>query len=100
MIRHIVFFTCTDENRKSVLDGLSLLTQIKHADVLEIVENAKLDLYGNDVDVIVYGEFKDEDAFHAYKNDPLYAQATNTVKPLRETRIAADFDTQKVYRSN
>jgi len=98
MIRHIVFFTCTNDNRKAVLDGLSLLTQIDHADVLEIVENAKMDLYGNDVDVIVYGEFKDEAAFHAYKNDPLYAQATDTVKPLRETRVAADFDTHKIYK--
>lgn len=97
MIRHIVFFTCTKENREAVLSGLSLLTQIDCADKLEIAPSAKIDLYGNDVDIVVYGEFADEDAFHAYKAHPLYDQATSIVRPLRDIRIAADYDTAGVY---
>lgn len=93
MIRHIVFFTATPENREAVRAGLSILTGIPHAKVLEIGENVKTDQWDRDVDIIVYGEFEDEAALAAYKAHPDYQTSTATVKPLREIRIAADFDT-------
>ncbi len=97
MIRHIVFSTCSEANRVKVCDGLSLLGNIPHAQKFEIASNAKIDLYGNDVDIIVYAEFADEDAFHAYKSHALYEEATNLVKPLRDIRIAADYNTDALY---
>ncbi len=99
MIRHIVFFTATPENREAVRAGLSILTGIPHAKVLEIGENVKTDQWDRDVDIIVYGEFEDEAALAAYKAHPDYQTSTATVKPLREIRIAADFDTDRAIKT-
>lgn len=95
MIRHIVFFTARSrEDRDAVLAGLSLLTEIPHARLLEIGSNAKTDQLGNVVDFVVYGEFDDEAALAAYKAHPLYQKSIERVRPLREMRIAADYDTE------
>ncbi|MEJ8311008.1 Dabb family protein [Agrobacterium larrymoorei] len=99
MIRHIVFFTVPEANRDAVRKGLSGLTAIAHASKLEIGENVKKDQWGNSVDFIVYGEFESEEALAAYKADPAYDLSTRTVKPLRDTRIAADFDAAKAVTS-
>lgn len=99
MIRHIVFFTATPENHEAVRAGLSILTGIPHAKVLEIGENVKTDQWDRDVDIIVYGEFEDEAALAAYKAHPDYQTSTATVKPLREIRIAADFDTDRAIKT-
>ena len=90
MIRHIVFFTAKPENLDAVVEGLSLLGEIPHAQHFEVTRNDKIDLFGNDVDVVVYAEFADEAALAAYKAHPLYAEATRRVRPLREFRYAAD----------
>lgn len=95
MIRHIVFFTVPEENREAVRKGLSILTGIPHALKLEIGENVKTDQWGNAVDFVVYGEFESEEALAAYKAHPDYDLSTRTVKPLRDTRVAADFDSAK-----
>ncbi|NTJ41700.1 Dabb family protein [Agrobacterium larrymoorei] len=99
MIRHIVFFTVAEANRDAVRKGLSGLTGIPHALKLEIGENVKKDQWGNSVDFVVYGEFADEASLAAYKADPAYDLSTQTVKPLRETRIAADFDADKAVKT-
>jgi quinol monooxygenase YgiN len=98
MIRHIVFFTVPEANREAVRKGLSGLTGISHAMKLEIGENVKKDQWGNAVDFIVYGEFENEAALAAYKADPAYALSTDTVKPLRDTRVAADFDSDRAVK--
>ncbi|KQO79479.1 Dabb family protein [Rhizobium sp. Leaf262] len=98
MIRHIVFFTVPEANRDAVRKGLSGLTAISHALTLEIGENVKKDQWGNSVDFIVYGEFENEAALAAYKADPAYELSTNTVKPLRDTRVAADFDSDRAVK--
>jgi quinol monooxygenase YgiN len=95
VIRHIVFFTVPEENREAVRKGLSILTGIPHALKLEIGENVKTDQWGNAVDFVVYGEFESEEALAAYKAHPDYDLSTRTVKPLRDTRTAADFDSSK-----
>ncbi len=96
MIRHIVFFTANcRENRDRVLAGLSLLTENPHARLLEIGTNGKIDQLGNDVDFIVYGEFDDEASLAAYKAHPIYQRAIEEVRPLRELRLAADYDTER-----
>lgn len=98
MIRHIVFFTATQENREAVRAGLSILTAIPHSRFLEIGENVKTDQWDREVDFIVYGEFDDEAALAAYKAHPDYEKSTSTVKPLREIRIAADFDSERAVK--
>ena len=96
MIRHIVFFTARDQaDLGRIVEGLELLGQIPHSEHFEVVRNAKVDQFGNDVDVIVYAEFADEAALAAYKAHPIYAEATRRVRPLRELRYAADFKAQK-----
>ncbi|WOH85464.1 Dabb family protein [Bradyrhizobium sp. BEA-2-5] len=93
MIRHIVFFTAKDKaDIDQIIDGLSVLTTIPHARRLEIARNRKGDQLGNDVDVVVYGEFDSERDLAAYKAHNLYLQAIQRVRPLRELRFAADYE--------
>lgn len=92
MIRHIVFFSARKrEDVERIAEGLSMLGRIPHCDFFEVGINRKVDQLGDDVDVVVYGEFRDEAALKAFKADPIYAQCTALVRPLRELRIAADF---------
>src|SRR4051812_38193101 len=92
VIRHIVFFTAAAAEIDRVRAGLSLLTQIPHASKLEIGTNVKTDQMANEVDLVVYGEFADAAALAAYKAHPVYQQSIDIVRPIRETRIAADYD--------
>lgn len=93
MIRHFVFFTAkADANVELIRDGLSILTAIPHAITLEIAINRKSDPISSEVDIVVYGEFQDDAALAAYKAHDLYAEAIRLVRPLRELRLAADYD--------
>jgi hypothetical protein len=93
VIRHIVFFSVRNPNDLDrVREGLSVLTDIPHALRLEIGENVKTDQLGTDVDLVVYGEFEDAAALAAYKAHPLYQRSIEIVRPLRELRMAADYD--------
>ncbi|ODN70788.1 Dabb family protein [Methylobrevis pamukkalensis] len=93
MIRHIVFFSARDAGDvERIRRGLSILTAIPHADRLEIAVNSRADSLSGDVDLVVYGEFADAAALEAYKAHPLYQRSIDRVRPLREMRIAADFD--------
>ncbi|MGC8470438.1 MAG: Dabb family protein, partial [Acetobacteraceae bacterium] len=80
------------EDVGAILAGLSLLREIPHATRLEVVENGRIDEIGNEVDVVVYGEFADAAALAAYKAHPLYQESIQRVRPLREIRLAADFE--------
>ena len=91
-IRHVVFFSAVDKNDVDrIVDGLSLLKEIKHASVIEVVKNSRVDQLSGEIDVVVYAEFEDEDALQAYKAHPIYQQSIDIVKPMRDVRIAADF---------
>lgn len=94
MIRHIVFFTVRDRaDLDRVREGLSLLSGIPSASHWEVSPNLNADtLTEAPVDVVVYAEFTDADALAAYKAHPLYQRSIDIVKPLRETRIAADIE--------
>lgn len=98
MIRHIVFFTAPVENLEKVREGLSILTAIPHSRFLEIGTNVKTDQFGTEVDLIVYGEFDDEAALAAYKAHPNYQLSTSRVRPIREMRMAADYDSDKAVK--
>ncbi|MEM9575885.1 MAG: Dabb family protein [Pseudomonadota bacterium] len=91
-IRHVVFFSAADKNDvERITNGLSLLGSIPHASVFEVTRNRRVDALSGEVDVIVYAEFADDEALQAYKAHPIYQQAIDVVRPLREMRIAADF---------
>lgn len=93
MIRHIVFFTAKDEaGIDQILEGLSVLTSIPHARRLEVARNRKSDQLGNEIDVVVYGEFDSEAELAAYKTHDLYREAIRCVRPVRELRFAADYE--------
>jgi hypothetical protein len=94
MIRHIVFFSAkTPANLDAIVEGLSILATIPHARRLEVGRNAKTDPLSDEIDVVVYGEFDDEAALTAYKAHPTYQESIRRVRPLRELRIAAHFET-------
>lgn len=93
MIRHFVFFSGkTPADVAAIRKGLSILTGIPHALKLEIAENRKSDPLSSEIDIIVYGEFESHTALAAYKAHELYAEAIRRVRPLRELRLAADYD--------
>jgi len=93
LIRHIVFFSARDrQDLETIRAGLSLLTEIPYAARLEIGENVKTDQLGSEVDLVVYGEFADEAALAAYKAHENYQRSIEIVRPLREMRVAADYD--------
>lgn len=98
MIRHIVFFTAKADHVDEVRAGLSLLTENPHATLLEIGTNVKTDQLGTDIDLVVYGEFESEAALAAYKAHPIYQQSIDAVRPIREMRIAADYDSDRAAR--
>ncbi|RXH29438.1 MULTISPECIES: Dabb family protein [Bradyrhizobium] len=92
MIRHIVFFTANSKAHiDQIIDGLSVLTTIPHARRLEVARNRKTDQLGNDIDIVVYGEFDNEAELAAYKAHELYQESIKRVRPLRELRFAADY---------
>jgi hypothetical protein len=92
MIRHIVLFTAKEKAHiDDMIEGLSVLTEIPHARRLEVARNRKTDQLGNDIDVVVYGEFDNETELAAYKAHDLYQESIKRVRPLRELRFAADY---------
>jgi hypothetical protein len=96
MIRHIVLFTAKDKTHiDKIVEGLSVLTAIPHARRLEIARNRKTDQFGNDIDVVVYGEFDNEMELAAYKAHHLYQESIRRVRPLREKRFAADYNSSE-----
>ena len=91
LIRHIVFFSARrDDDVPSIVEGLRTLGTIPHSQLFEVSLNRKVDPMGDEIDVVVYSEFADEAALAAYKAHPTYAEATRTVRPMRELRFSAD----------
>ncbi len=91
MIRHIVFFTVKPAvDVETVRTGLMALGRIPHSRHFEVAVNRKVDLFANEIDIVVYAEFDDQAALDAFKAHPLYAETTRAVRPLRELRFSAD----------
>lgn len=93
MIRHIVFFSLKQASQtEDVVRKLSRLGTIPGSTLFKVTPSLKADQIANEVDIVVYGEFPDLDALHAYKRHPTYAEVTASVRPLREMRFAADVE--------
>ncbi len=75
---------------ESIYQGLKTLENIKGDWTLKISKNKKLDQIENEIDVVVYGEFPNEDSLKNYKSDPIYQNAITIVRPLRNKRIAVN----------
>ena len=71
---------------------LEKLATIPGSTLFDVRANTKSDQIGYDIDVVVYSEFPDLDALKAYKAHPTYAEVTAAVRPLRESRFAADIE--------
>ena len=92
MIRHIVFFRAKrSDDIEAIRAGLDRLKKIPAASCLEVALNGRQDTWSTEIDVVVYGEFRDDEALAAYKAHPLYQEAVRLVRPLRDLRIAADY---------
>jgi hypothetical protein len=91
MIRHIVYFT-VKHNFDQVYNGLKILEDIPCDGCVHIRKNLKIDQINNDIDIVVYGEFKDEKALNEYKNHDLYKKSIDCVRPYRDIRLAVDID--------
>ena len=99
MIRHIVMFSSPNEaDREAIYRGLSVLTQIEHAAVLEVSYNEKIDQIANDIDIIVYGEFATIEPDRANKAHPLYDESIPQVRHRREVRVAAHYTVSNATR--
>jgi hypothetical protein len=95
MIRHIVFFSAKlPEDIPVMQEGLAILGGIPHARNFEVGRNAKMDQWSTEADLVVYCEFDDEAAFHAFKAHPLYQESIRRVRHLRDMRVAADYNTE------
>lgn len=91
LIRHIVFFSVKpDIDVEAVRTGLMELGRIPHSRHFEVAVNRKVDLYANEIDIVVYAEFDDGAALDAFKAHPIYEATTRAVRPLRELRFSAD----------
>ena len=93
MIRHIVFFSAkSQENLSAIKEGLEILKDIPGSHHFEVCYNAKHDALSSEADVVVYCEFEDMKALNLYKKHPLYQESIRRVRPLRDLRVAADFE--------
>ncbi|AIK44089.1 MULTISPECIES: Dabb family protein [Brucella] len=96
MIRHIVFFSVKEgQDIETVKKGLEQLGTIPHADLFEVLPNSRVDPMCDRIDLVVYAEFKDEEALFAFKKHPTYDATTQLVRPMRELRFSADVLTDK-----
>lgn len=100
MIRHVVFFSAKQpENLIAIEEGLAVLANNPHVRHLEVGRNLKADKFSSEIDVVVYGEFDNEAALTAFKAHPIWQEATDRVKPLREIRTVADWSTKSARGS-
>ena len=94
MIRHIVFFSArTPADRDAVEAGLNLLAGIPDCLHFEVGRNFDTDpISPGGPDFVVYSEFRDEAQLARWKAHPLYQKSIDVVRPLRDLRMAADFE--------
>ncbi|MEP2027777.1 MAG: Dabb family protein [Paracoccaceae bacterium] len=91
-IRHVVFFSAKrKEDVDRIVEGLSMLREIPDVGRFEVSRNRHQDGFSNEVDVVVYAEFRDDAAMQAYRAHPVYKRCIDIVRPLRDVRMAADF---------
>lgn len=97
MIRHIVFFSAKNpEDIDIIATTLAGYSEIPGVKNFEIGRNRKVDALENDVDIVLHAQFETEADLIAYKNHPTYLAGIETVRPIRELRIAADYGSSDI----
>ena len=92
MLHHVVLFSAKKpEDAETIFQGLKILEGIPHSEKLVVTKNIKRDQISAEIDVVVFGLFKDEAQLADYKSHPLYQESIDRVRPLRDTRAVADF---------
>ena len=92
MLHHVVLFSAQKpEDAEAIFQGLKILEGIPHSEKLVVTKNIKRDQISAEIDVVVFGLFKDEAQLADYKAHPLYQESIDRVRPLRDTRAVADF---------
>ena len=92
MLHHVVLFSAKKpEDVETIFQGLKILEGIPHSEKLVVTKNIKRDQISAEIDVVVFGLFKDEAQLADYKAHPLYQESIDRVRPLRETRARGGF---------
>lgn len=93
MIRHLVLFSARDpDDLATMRTTLRTLAGIPSVRAFELGENRRHDTLSSEIDLVVHAVFDDEAGLAAYKADPIYRRSVDTVRPLRELRIAVDYE--------
>lgn len=93
MIRHIVFFSAKDPKDIDIIaNTLAGYVNIPGVINFELAKSRKIDALENDVDIVLHAQFETQADLTAYKNHPIYLAGSEVVRPIRELRIAADYD--------
>lgn len=96
MIRHLAFFTARDPaDLPRMRATFATLATIPGVRGFEIGENRHVDdRTDGRVDLVVHALFDDEAALAAYTAHPTYLASIEVVRPLRELRLAVDYEVE------
>ncbi|WP_052668941.1 Dabb family protein [Nitriliruptor alkaliphilus] len=94
MIRHLVFFTARDPaDLPTMRATFATLAAIPGVRGFEVGVNTRSDERTDDEpDLVVHAVLDDADALAAYKAHPIYQRSIAVVRPLRELRVAVDYE--------
>ncbi|MTV27865.1 Dabb family protein [Nitriliruptoraceae bacterium ZYF776] len=93
MIRHLVLFSARDRaDLPAMAATLRTLADIPGVRAFELGVNGHHDALSDEVDLVVHALFDDVTALAAYKAHPVYQRSIEVVRPLRELRIAVDYE--------
>ena len=94
MIRHLVFFRAREpSDLPKMRRTLMTLAGIDGVRGFEVGVNEQRDEGSDDdIDLVVHAVLDDADALAAYKASPIYQRSVAVVRPLRELRIAVDYE--------
>ena len=73
---NVLFSAKRAEDIETILAALDRLRAIPEAQRLEVVRNARLDQLSDEIDVIVYGEFADDQALARFKAHSIYQETS------------------------
>jgi hypothetical protein len=93
VIRHLVLFSAADPaDLPAMRATLATLADIPSVRAFELGDNARHDDLSGEIDLVVHAVFDDADGLAAFKADPVYQRSVEVVRPLRELRIAVDYE--------
>lgn len=98
MLKHIVMWKLKEfaegkskmENAKEIKAGLEKLKgKINEIEIIEVGININESVQS--YDVVLYSEFKDEDALEKYQKHPEHVKVGEFISKVREDRVVADY---------